>query len=131
MFAAGGSASYGELESTDQLLRLLDLGPEHTFVDLGSGRGRVALHAALKTRAGRSVGLEMSQVRHRHALEAAARMQARGAHLRGEGVRGGGARGGGARVTLRTLRSGRALTGNVWFIHFFGRGGLRGVQSPS
>mmetsp|Transcript_1534 Transcript_1534/g.2821 ORF Transcript_1534/g.2821 Transcript_1534/m.2821 type:complete len:380 (+) Transcript_1534:318-1457(+) len=76
--ATGGSASYGELESTDQLLRLLDLGPEHTFVDLGSGRGRVALHAALKTRAGRSVGLEMSQVRHRHALEAAARMQARG-----------------------------------------------------
>ena len=52
----GGSAQYGELSHTDRLLWLLAPTRDHVFCDLGSGRGKLVLHAALKTAVGYSLG---------------------------------------------------------------------------
>ena len=83
--ASGGSHIYGEITpaGVDQLLgwigrRLCNLGftqlpclggscdkfHDWTFVDLGSGVGRMVLHVAMRWGASRSCGVELSQSRH-------------------------------------------------------------------
>jgi len=81
---AGSSPQYGELERTGRLLRLLNLGPDDHFVDLGSGRGRLAMHAALKTQVGSAVGVEMSATRHALAEQAQAGLQGLGYDFQGK-----------------------------------------------
>ncbi len=64
--ATAGSDVYGEIRPAASL-RLFDylkLGPQDVFFDLGSGAGKVVLHAALATSVGRAIGVEMSRTRH-------------------------------------------------------------------
>lgn len=67
-----GSPLYGEInhQAVNNLLEYLALGPKDVFVDLGSGVGKVVLHAALKTEVKRAIGVELSTTRHHDALEA-------------------------------------------------------------
>lgn len=75
---AGGSAQYGELLHTDRLLWLLDMTTDDFFCDLGSGRGKLVLHAALKTPVGYSLGVELSRHRHELAMDALHELKNRG-----------------------------------------------------
>lgn len=54
------------------------MGVDDTFIDLGSGRGRVVLHAALKTDVGMALGVELSSLRHAIAEAALDALQQRG-----------------------------------------------------
>ena len=63
------SATYGEImpSATVRMVDALRLGPDDTFVDLGSGVGKVVVTAALCSNVGRSVGVELALDRHRQA----------------------------------------------------------------
>lgn len=65
-----GSATYGEImpAASVQLIDALDLRSGDTFVDLGSGVGKLVLTAALRSKVGRAVGVELGRDRHRDAL---------------------------------------------------------------
>ncbi len=67
---AKSSATYGEImpAATLQMLDDLALGPEDTFVDLGSGVAKVVLAAAIGTPVRRAVGVELAADRHERAL---------------------------------------------------------------
>ena len=74
------SPTYGELmpAATVQLIDALHLGPGDVFVDLGSGVGKVVVTAALRSRVGRAVGVELANRRHEQALEVVGRAEADG-----------------------------------------------------
>lgn len=67
-----GSPVYGEINHTafNKLLAHLNLSTKDVFYDLGSGVGKVVLHAALATHVKKAVGVELSSTRHQDALEA-------------------------------------------------------------
>jgi SAM-dependent methyltransferase len=67
---SNGSPVYGEInqQSLQKLFSLLDLTSHDVFFDLGSGVGKVILHAALFTPVKRAVGIELSKDRHQQAL---------------------------------------------------------------
>jgi SAM-dependent methyltransferase len=69
-------------EGIDRLLDLLELDPSSTFCDLGSGIGRVVLHAAMQTAVGSAVGLELSDSRLEQAEAAAAVLSGLGVRMR-------------------------------------------------
>ncbi|MBK8976283.1 MAG: hypothetical protein IPM29_10165 [Planctomycetes bacterium] len=76
--AAGpGAATYGELAEAAflKLLRWLAPGPDDALYDLGSGTGLLVWLAALTTRVGRAVGIELSAFRHAAALAIRARLR--------------------------------------------------------
>jgi len=77
------------------------MGPEDTFVDLGSGRGRVVLHAALKTDVGAAWGVELSKLRHIHAEDAYYEMEKRGGYCSG--------------TTSNSKMNEALLTGTPWY----------------
>ncbi|GBF90034.1 histone methylation protein [Raphidocelis subcapitata] len=81
---SAGAAAYGEIlpGGIDELLELFDLGPSDTFCDLGSGIGRVVLHAAMQSRVGAAVGLELSDSRLEQAEAAAEVLSGLGVPLR-------------------------------------------------
>lgn len=60
------SSTYGEImpSATLQLIEALDLQPHDTFVDLGSGVGKVVLAAALASKVGTAIGVELAPDRH-------------------------------------------------------------------
>lgn len=64
------SATYGEImpAASIRLVDALRLGPDDTFVDLGSGVGKLVLTAALRSKVGRAVGVELGRDRHRDAV---------------------------------------------------------------
>lgn len=66
------SATYGEItpRGFETLARRLQLASEDTFADLGSGLGRTVQQAARDYDVKRSVGIELSDSRHRLALAA-------------------------------------------------------------
>lgn len=59
-------AGYGELtpNSFRQLMDAVELGSDDTFVDLGSGAGKLVLQAALTFGVARAIGVELGEVRH-------------------------------------------------------------------
>jgi len=63
--ATGGSATYGEAmpEGIQRMVELLPFGPDCTFVDLGSGLGRMVIQMACTTQVCKSVGIELSATR--------------------------------------------------------------------
>lgn len=65
------SATYGEImpAATVQLVEALKLGPRDTFVDLGSGVGKVVVAAAMASKVGRAIGVELALDRHRQAVQ--------------------------------------------------------------
>lgn len=69
--AVGSDAMYGELmpSAADRLFDALALGPKDELFDLGSGVGKVVLHAALSRPLRRAVGIEMMASRHDQAVE--------------------------------------------------------------
>ncbi|CAE7612431.1 unnamed protein product [Symbiodinium pilosum] len=72
---AGAVASglvFGEILTPEEVFRLLDLGKDDVFYDLGSGRGQVVLAAALSSMPKRCVGVELMAPRHQVALAARA-----------------------------------------------------------
>ncbi|MEM7496045.1 MAG: hypothetical protein AAF471_08010, partial [Myxococcota bacterium] len=75
------SSTYGEITigGADQLLEAFDLTAKDIFYDLGSGRGQLVLHAALATPARKSIGIELSRMRHDEAVRAFERVTASGA----------------------------------------------------
>ncbi len=77
---SGGAETYGEIRpaAAARLLAHLRLGPSDVLYDLGSGTGRFALHAALGTRVGRVVGVELARARHEAAVAARAAARAAG-----------------------------------------------------
>ena len=79
--AVGGASAHGYGELTPlgfkQLCERLRLNEQDTFVDLGSGGGRVVLQAAREYGVQRSVGIELAQTRH----ELAERNLAREPHI--------------------------------------------------
>jgi SAM-dependent methyltransferase len=70
-----GSPIYGEINVTalEKLLDFLNLKPEDSFYDLGSGVGKVVMQTALTTPVGRAFGVELSATRHLEAKLALAR----------------------------------------------------------
>lgn len=64
------SPTYGEImpAATVQLIDALNLGRKDVFVDLGSGVGKVVVTAALRSRVGRAIGVELAKGRHRRGL---------------------------------------------------------------
>lgn len=78
-----GSPTYGELmpTATMRLLAQLELEPHDQFVDLGAGVGKVVLLAAMRTRVGSALGVELS--RSRVALASEVIERARAAQLEG------------------------------------------------
>jgi SAM-dependent methyltransferase len=64
--ATAGSDVYGEIRpaAAAKLFDYLDLRADDVFFDLGSGAGKVVVHAALGTDVGLAVGVEMSKARH-------------------------------------------------------------------
>ncbi len=66
------SATYGEImpAASVRLVDALRLGPDDTFVDLGSGVGKLVVTAALRSKVGRAVGVELGKDRHRDAVSA-------------------------------------------------------------
>jgi len=64
------SATYGEImpAASVQLIDALELGPTDTFVDLGSGVGKLVMTAALRSDVGRAIGVELGRDRHRDAV---------------------------------------------------------------
>eukprot|EP00933_Yihiella_yeosuensis_P042588 TRINITY_DN37210_c0_g1_i1.p1 TRINITY_DN37210_c0_g1~~TRINITY_DN37210_c0_g1_i1.p1 ORF type:complete len:338 (+),score=43.59 TRINITY_DN37210_c0_g1_i1:94-1107(+) len=76
----GCSPTYGELDQTC-VARLLEVGgltAEDTFVDIGSGLGKLVVVAAALSDAKACYGVELSPARHRMALEALERLQQEG-----------------------------------------------------
>jgi len=76
-FMTGHEASvYGEVlpDGIQTLLDVIDtefpFKREDVFVDLGSGTGKVVIHAALATPCKKVVGIELSETRHKHGLQA-------------------------------------------------------------
>lgn len=67
---AGSAETYGEIQIAAAARLLAYLRPKRRDVlyDLGSGRGRFALHAALGTAVGRVVGVELARSRHSMAV---------------------------------------------------------------
>jgi H3 lysine-79-specific histone-lysine N-methyltransferase len=61
-----GSDVYGEIchGALSRLLDHLELGADDVLFDLGSGTGKVVIHAALATDVGLAIGVEMSKTRH-------------------------------------------------------------------
>lgn len=78
---AGAStpACYGEISVAGfaAVLGVMRLERDDVFYDLGSGTGKVVLQAALQTEVGRSVGLELSESRHKYGLAALAHLRER------------------------------------------------------
>ncbi len=76
----GSSSTYGELTfaGAKALFAHLRLGPEDCLFDLGSGTGKLVWQAALSTRVGRAVGVELVPSRHAIAEHALARARAKG-----------------------------------------------------
>lgn len=70
------AAAYGEPTGPDlaRVLSWLKLGPDDTFVDIGSGTGRILLQAALQSAAERLVGVEIAPSRHAIAVDARSRL---------------------------------------------------------
>uniref|UniRef100_A0A7S2R563 Histone-lysine N-methyltransferase, H3 lysine-79 specific n=1 Tax=Rhizochromulina marina TaxID=1034831 RepID=A0A7S2R563_9STRA len=68
--------TYGEMQpgSWSRLLADLHVGGDDTVYDLGSGRGRLVVQAALETGCRRAVGVELSKQRHQQAARAAKRL---------------------------------------------------------
>lgn len=77
---AGSDAMYGELmpSATERLFAYLELSKRDVFYDLGSGIGKVVLHAALALPLRRAVGIEMVRRRHDLAVEVLDQIDARG-----------------------------------------------------
>lgn len=67
-----GSPVYGEInhESVNKLLKYLNLKSDDIFFDLGSGVGKLVLHAALATPVMKAYGVELSMSRYLDALAA-------------------------------------------------------------
>ena len=67
---ARGSATYGEImpAASVKLIDALKLGPADTFVDLGSGVGKLVVTAAIRSKVGRAIGVELGRDRHRDAV---------------------------------------------------------------
>jgi len=67
------SPTYGELDQMGigQLLHSASLGPDDTFVDVGSGLGKLVVLAAALTAVGAAWGIELSPSRHKKALRGA------------------------------------------------------------
>lgn len=78
--ARRSSPLYGEImpSATRRLLEHLRLGARDTLFDLGSGSGKVVLHAALACKLSRIVGVELVRPRHAMAEQALARARAEG-----------------------------------------------------
>jgi hypothetical protein len=76
---AGGqkAVNYGEvtLSSWIKVLDTVKLAPEDVFVDLGSGRGLLAMFTQLRCKVRRSVGVELSKERHAMACKALAALR--------------------------------------------------------
>lgn len=66
---ARSSAVYGEITpaAAQTLIEYLDLGNKDVFYDLGSGVGRLIMHAAMESQAKRLVGVELSATRNKQA----------------------------------------------------------------
>lgn len=75
-----GSATYGEImpAASVQLIDMLTLRPTDTFVDLGSGVGKLVVTAALRSKVGRAIGVELGRDRHRDAVSVARAAEAQG-----------------------------------------------------
>ena len=75
-----GSATYGEImpAASVQLIDALELGPSDTFVDLGSGVGKLVITAALRSKVGRAIGVELGRKRHRDAVSVVRAAEAEG-----------------------------------------------------
>ncbi|KAG1664699.1 hypothetical protein FOA52_006674 [Chlamydomonas sp. UWO 241] len=67
--ATGGTAVYGEVmpDGVANLVAKLNLSPDDVFTDLGSGLGRCVAQVALTSRAGRCIGVELSESRNEQA----------------------------------------------------------------
>lgn len=67
----GGAPTYGEItyEAAEKLLHDLDLTKQDVFYDLGSGVGKLVVHAYLATPVKKSVGIELSKTRYDKAQE--------------------------------------------------------------
>ena len=65
VWASKGSPTYGEIMPTAMLrmLEYLELDEGDVFYDLGAGVGKVVMMAALATKVGRAVGVELSRSR--------------------------------------------------------------------
>ncbi len=74
------SATYGEImpAASVQLIDALNLRATDTFVDLGSGVGKLVLTAALCSKVGRAIGVELGRERHRDAVSVVRAAQALG-----------------------------------------------------
>ncbi|MGH1340846.1 MAG: hypothetical protein ACRBN8_04810 [Nannocystales bacterium] len=77
---ARGSATYGEImpSASVKLIDALELGPADTFVDLGSGVGKLVMTAALRSKVGRAIGVELGRDRHRDAVSVVREAEAEG-----------------------------------------------------
>lgn len=69
--------TYGEftIEGVNVLLEVLNVSATDTFCDLGSGVGKVVVQALLQKQPAAAVGIELSEMRHRKAVEASHRLQ--------------------------------------------------------
>ncbi len=80
VLASHSSPVYGELvpSATDRLARELQLGPDDTFYDLGSGLGKVVLQLAMSLPLRGCFGVELARRRHRIAARMLERVRADG-----------------------------------------------------
>lgn len=71
-----GAATYGEVlpEGAATLLRWLPVDARDVFYDLGSGTGKLVIHAALATPVSLAAGIELCPLRHRIARRARERI---------------------------------------------------------
>jgi SAM-dependent methyltransferase len=67
-----GSDTYGEIsvEHVPNLIKLLNIGKDDIFYDLGSGVGKTVLLVALLTDCKRSIGIELSKTRYKASMNA-------------------------------------------------------------
>ncbi|MEM7588611.1 MAG: hypothetical protein AAF320_00365 [Myxococcota bacterium] len=72
--------TYGEIvpDAAESLLRELQLSKDDVFYDLGSGVGKLVLHAHLATPVGKSVGVELSDTRHGLGIQALSKLRQKG-----------------------------------------------------
>ena len=80
VFDRRSSPVYGEImpAATAQLLEHLRLGSHDVLYDLGSGVGKLVLHAAMRCRLRQAVGIELVKPRHRMAEQALLRAREEG-----------------------------------------------------
>ncbi len=72
-----GSPIYGEInhQALSKLLTHLKAGERDILYDLGSGVGKVVIHALLASKIKKAYGVELSEARHNEALQARTRAQ--------------------------------------------------------